>query len=170
MRIRIELTFVEHLPFIHSGGFTYVNILILKNDLPGTFRVVQWLRLQYPLEGMWFRSPVREIRSHMPCGVAKKKKKKIDPPPGVKDFVTGPILQMGKTEAERGEFWPQNHTDCKWGDCNAVVGFPREEMKTSPGRVYVGQACRPSLAQQQDLNTDLACPFFHQPPQRADLV
>ena len=101
---------------------------------------------------------------------SQKKKKKIDPPPGVKDFVTGPILQMGKTEAERGEFWPQNHTDCKWGDCNAVVGFPREEMKTSPGRVYVGQACRPSLAQQQDLNTDLACPFFHQPPQRADLV
>ena len=29
-----------------------------------------------PLQGAWVRSLVRELRSHMPCGMAKKKKKK----------------------------------------------------------------------------------------------
>ena len=64
----------------------------------------------------------------MPWGAAKKKKK-LTLPPGVKDSVSGPILQMGKTKAERDEVWPQSHTYCKWGDCNAVVRFPREEMR-----------------------------------------
>ena len=41
----------------------------------GTFLVVQWLGLQLPLHGMRVWSLVREVRSLMPCGAAKKKKK-----------------------------------------------------------------------------------------------
>ena len=39
--------------------------------------VVQWLRFHGPhAGGTWVQSLVRELRSHMPCGTAKKKKKK----------------------------------------------------------------------------------------------
>ena len=31
----------------------------------GTSLVVQWLRICLPLQGAWFRSLVRELRSHM---------------------------------------------------------------------------------------------------------
>ena len=30
-----------------------------------------------PVQGGWVRTLVREVRSHMPCGMAKKKKKKM---------------------------------------------------------------------------------------------
>ena len=34
------------------------------------------VKTAFPLQGAQVRSPVRELRSHMPRGVAKKKKKK----------------------------------------------------------------------------------------------
>ena len=33
----------------------------------GTSLVVQWLRLHLPVQGVWIRSMVRELSSHMPC-------------------------------------------------------------------------------------------------------
>ena len=44
-------------------------ILILTS---GTSLEVQWLRLCLPMQGMWVWSLVGELRSHMPCGAAKK--------------------------------------------------------------------------------------------------
>ena len=32
---------------------------------PGTFLVVQWLRIHLPMQGVWVRSLVRKLRSHM---------------------------------------------------------------------------------------------------------
>ena len=43
----------------------------------GTSPAVQWLRLQLPLQGVRVRSLVGELRSCMPHGAAKKKKKII---------------------------------------------------------------------------------------------
>ena len=40
----------------------------LKKCSLGTSLVVQWLRLHLPVQGVWVRSLVRELRSHMPCG------------------------------------------------------------------------------------------------------
>ena len=39
-----------------------------------TSLVAQGLGLQLPLQGAWVQSLVGELRSHMPCGVAKKNK------------------------------------------------------------------------------------------------
>ena len=37
----------------------------------GTSLAIQWLRFSFPAPGMWVQSLVRELRSHMPRGVAK---------------------------------------------------------------------------------------------------
>jgi hypothetical protein len=42
----------------------------------GTSLVAQWLRLCLPMKGVWVQSPVRELRSHVPQGIAKKIKNK----------------------------------------------------------------------------------------------
>ena len=52
------------------------NRVLLRIQGLGTSLVVQWLRLLLPLQWVWVRSLVRELRSCMPHGVAKKKKKK----------------------------------------------------------------------------------------------
>ena len=36
-----------------------------------TSLVVQWLRLHLPMQGVWVRSLVRELRSHMPYSQKK---------------------------------------------------------------------------------------------------
>ena len=41
----------------------------------GTCLEIQWLRLGAFTVGAWVQSLVRELRSHMLCGMAKKKKK-----------------------------------------------------------------------------------------------
>ena len=41
----------------------------------GTSLVVQWFRIRLPMQGTWVRSLVRELRSHMPQGCQKRKKK-----------------------------------------------------------------------------------------------
>ena len=41
--------------------------LTAKAASPGTSLVVQWLRLELPVQGTWVRSLVRELDSHM-CG------------------------------------------------------------------------------------------------------
>ena len=38
---------------------------LLNSVCLGTSLVVQWLRLCLPMQGVWVRSPVRELRSHM---------------------------------------------------------------------------------------------------------
>ena len=40
--------------------------------------MVQWLRLHLPMQGARVQSLARELRSHMPCSVAKTKKMYID--------------------------------------------------------------------------------------------
>ena len=37
--------------------------------------MVQWLRLHLPMRGVWVRSLVRELRSHIPCGQKNQKHK-----------------------------------------------------------------------------------------------
>ena len=39
--------------------------------------MVPRLRLLLPVQGVWVQSLVRELRSHMPCEMAKKFKKRI---------------------------------------------------------------------------------------------
>ena len=39
--------------------------LNVKNLMPGTFLVVQWLRLCLPMQGTWVESLVQELRYHM---------------------------------------------------------------------------------------------------------
>ena len=39
----------------------------------GTSLVVQWLRIQLPLQGVRVQSLVRELTSHIPCGQKKQK-------------------------------------------------------------------------------------------------
>ena len=48
------------------------NLNVLKNEQCGTSLAVQWLRLRLPMQGVWVRSLVRELRSHMPCGQKTK--------------------------------------------------------------------------------------------------
>ena len=48
----------------------------IKHNWIGIYLVVQWLRHSVlPLQGVWVQSLVGELRSHMQCVVAKKKKK-----------------------------------------------------------------------------------------------
>ena len=42
---------------------------------PGTSLAVQWLRIYLPVQKAPVHSLVRELRSHMPCGMAKKQNK-----------------------------------------------------------------------------------------------
>ena len=37
-----------------------------------TSQAVQWLLLHLPMQGVWVRSLVGELRSHMPCGQKTK--------------------------------------------------------------------------------------------------
>ena len=43
----------------------------------GTSLVVQRLRIYLPMQEMWVPCPVRELRSHVPCGEGKKKETKM---------------------------------------------------------------------------------------------
>ena len=54
-----------------------VNDLKITLDTKGTSPVVQWLRLHLPMQGTRVQSLMGELRSHMPRGVAKEKRKKI---------------------------------------------------------------------------------------------
>ena len=47
-----------------------------RKEALGTFLAVQWLRLYLPMQGVRVQSMVGELRSHMPLGVALKKRKK----------------------------------------------------------------------------------------------
>ena len=38
--------------------------------------MVQWLRICFPIQGTQVQFLVRELRSHMPCGMAKRNLKK----------------------------------------------------------------------------------------------
>ena len=65
----------------------------------GTSLAVQWLSSLHPLEGARVQSLVGELRSHMPWGVAKKRKKKSVCPKNSGPPVptpTGTREQMGK--------------------------------------------------------------------------
>ena len=53
-----------------------IHLMLNKNDLGGTFLVVQWLRLHLPMQGVQVQSLVRELRSHMPCNQKTKYKTK----------------------------------------------------------------------------------------------
>ena len=52
----------------------YLNIYFSKedrwitNEPMGTSLAVQWLRICLPMQGVWVRSLVGELRSHMPHG------------------------------------------------------------------------------------------------------
>ena len=47
------------------GSCEHLKITFLKTELR-TSLVAQWLRLRLPMQGMWVRSLVGELRSHMP--------------------------------------------------------------------------------------------------------
>ena len=47
----------------------------IKSTQERDFLVVQWLSV-FPLQGTWVQSMFGELRSLMPCGTVKKKKKK----------------------------------------------------------------------------------------------
>ena len=44
----------------------FCTTLIIRKSAHGTFLVVQWLRLCLPMQGVWVRSLVRQLGSHMP--------------------------------------------------------------------------------------------------------
>ena len=48
----------------------------MDKDVAGTSLLVQWLRIYLAMQGTQVFSSVREPRSHMPWGMAKKQKKK----------------------------------------------------------------------------------------------
>lgn len=41
--------------------------IILKYNRRGTSFAVEWLKLHLPMQGVWVRYLVRELKSHMPC-------------------------------------------------------------------------------------------------------
>ena len=47
---------------------TKQEVYITKNLIIGTSLEVQWLRFNLPVQWVWVRSLVGELRSHMPCG------------------------------------------------------------------------------------------------------
>ena len=49
-----------------------------RNIPLGTSLAVQWLRLRLPIQGVWVRSLVRELRSHMRHSQKTKKKHKTE--------------------------------------------------------------------------------------------
>ena len=70
--------------FIFSLPFTYaqeiyrgkINAKISTRTFPGTSLGVQWLRFHLPMHGMQVKPLVGELRSQMPWGKKKKKKKR----------------------------------------------------------------------------------------------
>ena len=62
-------------PATHQDGQVgRVGLPSSRLYLLGTPPVVQRLRLCLPIQGVWVRSLVEEVRSHMPCGQKKKPK------------------------------------------------------------------------------------------------
>ena len=51
-------------------------LICYENACQGTFLVVQWLRLHFPMQRVWVQSLFGEVRSHMPQGQKKNKKQK----------------------------------------------------------------------------------------------
>ena len=88
----------------------------------GTFLLVQWLRLQdwFPMQGAWVRFWVRELRSHMLCGVVQKKGKMKQELQGVR-FESGSSLLV---EAMARERRPDKgaHSFNRQGLCGAQPG------------------------------------------------
>ena len=56
-----------------AGGLRRAALEFMVRDLPGGPVV----KTVHPLQGAWVRSPVRELRSHMPQGMGQKKKKEF---------------------------------------------------------------------------------------------
>ena len=61
----------------NSALSSLLNLFSHKLSLRGTSMVVQWLRLGFPIQGVWVQSLVGELGSHMPRGQRK-------PPPILK--------------------------------------------------------------------------------------
>ena len=61
----------SNIPYPYS-----LPLICFKNLRTGTSLVVQWLRLMLPMQGVRVQSLVGELKSHMPCDVAKNYKKK----------------------------------------------------------------------------------------------
>ena len=54
-----------------------LGLIVCPSTIPDRPSLVaQWLRLCLPMKGVWVQSPVRELRSHVPQGIAKKIKNK----------------------------------------------------------------------------------------------
>ena len=53
----------------------FLLIFLIQKQKEGNSLVVQWLRLHTSVQGAWVQPLVRELRSHMLHGMAKKKKK-----------------------------------------------------------------------------------------------
>lgn len=83
--------------------------------------------------------------------------------------MVGPIVQTGKTEAQRGEFWSQK----SWLGSGEITMEeakpPRAEMKANLGGL--SQMAGGPFTQLSDLHVDFACPFLQcLPPPRAGPV
>ena len=63
-------------PQLHTEILTFPFFLLIhsfiQNTFTGTSLAVQWLGLRLPMQGVWVRSLVGEIRSHMPHGQKTK--------------------------------------------------------------------------------------------------
>lgn len=59
------------------GGFSgeKTDVMCSKRIVSGTSLVVQWLRRHLAMLRVWVPSPVGEVRSHMPWGPEKTKRK-----------------------------------------------------------------------------------------------
>ena len=56
---------------LQAGGWSPGEVYVGESKeavCDGTSLVVQWLRLRLPMQGVWVRSLVGELRSHMPPG------------------------------------------------------------------------------------------------------
>ena len=53
------------------------DLKMIHRDCIRQSKQVQWLRLCLPVQGAWVLSLVRELRSHMACGMAKKMDKNL---------------------------------------------------------------------------------------------
>ena len=52
----------------HEGGAKAPSLKRNQDSGAGTSLVVRWLRIYLPVQGMWVRSLVWELRFHMPWG------------------------------------------------------------------------------------------------------
>ena len=83
-----------------------------KERLLGTSLVVQWLRLNLPMQGVWVQSLVGELRSHTPHGQKTKNiKQKQYCNNFNKDFKNGPHAKKNLKKKQRREL-SLNH--CAW--------------------------------------------------------